>query len=159
MLFIAANFLNAEEGVLAPILGTLDINSETEYCIWLECFLWGKKKSLYLIVLTWYKNKNELQMRMAREEQTVDGKLISKKISEENEHDTVQSFDEINTYLQNTLISTNWHSLQHFFFFPRDIYPTSVAYCGSIIMSDLNGPNMLSSQENHLKSDMTQNFN
>lgn len=39
MLFIAANFLNAEEGVLAPILGTLDINSETEYCIWLECFL------------------------------------------------------------------------------------------------------------------------
>lgn len=58
-------------------------------------------------------------MRMAREEQTVDGKLISKKISEENEHDTVQSFDEINTYLQNTLISTNWHSLQHFFFSKR----------------------------------------
>lgn len=58
-------------------------------------------------------------MRMAREEQTADGKLISKKISEENEHDTVQSFDEINTYLQNTLISTNWHSLQHFFFSKR----------------------------------------
>lgn len=58
-------------------------------------------------------------MRMAREEQTADGKLISKKISEENEHDTVQSFDEINTYLQNTLISTNWHSLQHFFFFSK----------------------------------------
>lgn len=58
-------------------------------------------------------------MRMAREEQTADGKLVSKKISEENEHDTVQSFDEINTYLQNTLISTNWHSLQHFFFSKR----------------------------------------
>ena len=58
-------------------------------------------------------------MRMAREEQTADGKLISKKISEENEHDTVQSFDEINTYLQNTLISTNWHSLQLFFFSKR----------------------------------------
>lgn len=34
---------------------------------------------------------------MARQEQTVDGKLISKKISEEIEHDTVQSFDEIDT--------------------------------------------------------------
>lgn len=61
-------------------------------------------------------------MRMAREEQTADGKLISKKISEENEHDTVQSFDEINTYLQNTLISTNWHSLQHFFFFFQETF-------------------------------------
>lgn len=34
----------------------------------------------------------------------------------------------------------------------------SVAYCGSVIMSDLNRPSLLSSQGKHLKSDMTQNF-
>lgn len=38
-----------------------------------------------------------------------DGKLISRKISEEVEYHTIQSFDEIDTYLQNALISTNWH--------------------------------------------------
>lgn len=56
---------------------------------------------------------------MEMQEQTADGKLISGKISGEIEHDTVQSFDEIDTYLQNILISTNWHSynvLQERFF-------------------------------------------
>lgn len=37
---------------------------------------------------------------------TDDGKLISRKTSEEIEYDTVQSF-EIDAYLLNTLISTN----------------------------------------------------
>lgn len=58
---------------------------------------------------------------MEMQEQNADGKLISGKISEEIEHDTVQSFDEIDTYLQNILISTNWHSyniLQERFFQP-----------------------------------------
>lgn len=93
---------------------------------------------------------------MARQKQSADGKLISKKISEEIEHDTVQSFDEIDTYLQNIWFPQTGSPCNAFF--PRDIFPTSVAYCGSLIMSDLNGPNMLSSQENHLKSDITQNF-
>lgn len=52
---------------------------------------------------------------MERQEQTDDGKLISRKISEEIEYDTVHSFDEIDTYLQNTLISTNWHFYRVFF--------------------------------------------
>lgn len=37
------------------------------------------------------------------------------------------------TYLQNTLISTNWHLYR---VFPKEVFPASVAYCGSIIMSD-----------------------
>lgn len=62
-------------------------------------------------------------------------------------------------YFSESLSDCSRDFLVFVLFFPRDVYPTSVAYCGSIIMSDLNGPNMLSSQENHLKSDMTQNFN
>lgn len=45
---------------------------------------------------------------LERQEQTDDGKLISRKMSAEIEYDTVQSFNEIGTYLQNTFISTNW---------------------------------------------------
>lgn len=43
-------------------------------------------------------------------------------------------------------------------FFQKEIFPTSVAYCALVIMSDSNRPSLLSYQGNHLKSDMTQNF-
>lgn len=59
------------------------------------------------------------------------------------------------TDLRIALISTSWHSYGDF---PKEFFPTCVAYCVSVIVSDSNRPSLLSSQGNHLKSDMTQNF-
>jgi len=48
MLFVAANFLNAQQGVLAPVLGTLDVSSEMEYSVWLEPFFFFSRKKIPL---------------------------------------------------------------------------------------------------------------